>query len=117
MNISKILKKAWEFAKSPSKQIFITLFMFWMTGTGMSIWTIMITVAFVLNPIKAIFGVNSGNSKYLVNIFLAFTQFEHKNISLLMPKLVFIACNAVIFGAALYKFSSIYKLMFYNLYY
>ena len=50
--------KAWEFAKSPSKQIFITLFMFWMTGNAMSIWTIMITIAFVFNPIKSIFSVN-----------------------------------------------------------
>ena len=86
--------KAWEFGKSPSKQIFITLFMFWMTGNAMSIWTIMITIAFVLNPLKSIFGVNQ-----------AFTQFEHKKINLLGPKLLYLLFNFVILGAALYKFS------------
>jgi len=34
--------------------------MFYMTGTGLSIWTIMITCAFVMNPVKAIFAVNQG---------------------------------------------------------
>jgi hypothetical protein len=56
--IEVLENKAWEFAKSPSKQIFITLFMFWMTGTSMSIWTIMISISFVLNPLKQLFMVN-----------------------------------------------------------
>lgn len=38
----------------------MTLFMFWMTGSGLSIWTIMITVAMVMSPIKQIFTVNQG---------------------------------------------------------
>ena len=65
-----------------------------MTGNAMSIWTIMITVAFVFNPIKSIFAVNQ-----------AFTQFEHKNLNLLLPKLTYMFFNCVILGAALYKFS------------
>mmetsp|Transcript_46925 Transcript_46925/g.34356 ORF Transcript_46925/g.34356 Transcript_46925/m.34356 type:complete len:103 (+) Transcript_46925:197-505(+) len=72
----------------------MTLFMFWMTGNSMSIWTIMITVAFVMNPIKSIFTVNS-----------AFVQFENKNINLFLPKIVFILLNSVTLGAAIYKFS------------
>lgn len=72
----------------------MTLFMFWMTGTSMSIWTIMISMAFVLNPLKQIFGVNT-----------AFTPFEHKSINLLMPKLTFMFFNSVVLAAALYKFS------------
>jgi hypothetical protein len=38
----------------------MTLFMLWMTGTSMSVWTIMLTIAFVVNPIKQIFMVNQG---------------------------------------------------------
>ncbi|CDW82357.1 UNKNOWN [Stylonychia lemnae] len=86
--------KAWEFAKSPSKQIFVTLFMFYMTGTGLSIWTIMITCAFVMNPLKSIFGVNQ-----------AFVPFENKQINLLLPKLTYVFFNAVMLAGALYKFS------------
>lgn len=68
--------------------------MFWMTGTSMSIWTIMITIAFVMSPVKAIFGVNQ-----------AFIPFEHKGVNLLLPKLIYLLLNFVILGAALYKFS------------
>jgi len=60
----------------------------------MSVWTIMICVAFMLNPIKSIFAVNQ-----------AFAQFENKGIALLMPKLIFIFFNSVILAAAIYKFS------------
>lgn len=54
----------------------------------------MISVSFVINPMKQIFMVNS-----------VFTPFEHKSINLLMPKLIFILCNSLILAAALYKFS------------
>jgi len=38
----------------------MTLFMFYMIGNSLSIWTIMMTVAFVFNPIKSLFTVNQG---------------------------------------------------------
>ena len=65
-----------------------------MTGTSMSIWTIMISISFVINPLKQIFMVNQ-----------AFVPFEHKSINLLMPKLLFMLFNSLILAAALYKFS------------
>lgn len=86
--------------------------MFWMTGSSMSIWTIMICVAFLLNPLKSIFTVNQGTCtffrislRYSCSIDVAFTQFENKSINLLMPKLTYIFCNAIILAAAIYKFS------------
>jgi len=81
----------------------MTLFMFWMTGTSMSVWTIMISMAFVLNPIKQIFMVNQGRPP--VTETIAFIPFENKGINLLMPKLTFMFFNSVILLAALYKFS------------
>jgi hypothetical protein len=79
-----------------------------MTGTGLSIWTIMITCAFVMNPLKSIFGVNQGKIDIFLCFTVAFVPFENKQINLLLPKLTYIFFNAVMLAGALYKFSSTY---------
>jgi ER membrane protein complex subunit 4 len=71
------------------------LFMMWMTGSSLSIYTIMFTVQMVSGPFRAIFNVNQ-----------SFEQFEHKGLSLMLPKLLFIACNCASVCLALYKFSN-----------
>ena len=68
--------------------------MFWMSGSGISIFTIMITMQFISNPIKAMTSVNQ-----------TFTPYEHKDINLLLPKLAFVGINIGLLGMALYKFS------------
>ena len=87
-------KNAWNFAKSPTSQLPMFLFMMWMTGSSLSIYTIMFTMNFALAPFKAIFNVNQ-----------AFEQFEFKGVSLTMPKLLYIGCNLITVGLASYKFS------------
>lgn len=47
-----------------------------------------------------------GPFKGLFNTNAAFEQFEHKDLNLLMPKLVYAACNCVSIVLALYKFSN-----------
>ena len=86
--------KSWATAKSPMQSIFMTLFMFWMTGSSISIWTLMITVSFLITPVKQLFGVNQ-----------AFTPFEGK-IPLFLQKVTFVALHLVILGCAFYKFSA-----------
>lgn len=76
-------------------QLPMFLFIFWMTGSSLSIYTIMFTVQFATTPFKAIFNVNQ-----------AFEPFEHKELSLTLPKLLYIACNMVTIGLAAYKFSN-----------
>jgi len=71
------------------------LFIFWMTGTGISIYTIMFTVQLAVGPFKA-----------LANTNAAFDQFEHKDLNLMMPKMAYAACNCVTICLALYKFSN-----------
>jgi hypothetical protein len=71
------------------------LFIFWMTGSSLSIYTIMFTVSLSTAPFTALVSVNQ-----------TFEQFEHKNLNLLMPKLVFVACNCATICLALYKFSN-----------
>ena len=71
------------------------LFMYWMTGSNISIYSIMFTVQMASNPITQLFNVKN-----------SFKQFEHDRVNLLMPKLLFIACNCVTIALALYKFAN-----------
>lgn len=70
------------------------MFIFWMTGNGISIYTIMFTVNLAVGPFTALFNTNT-----------MFEQFAHKDLNLMMPKLVYAACNLVTIGLSLYKFS------------
>ena len=76
-------------------QLPMFLFMFWMTGSHLSVYTIMFTVQFATTPFKAIFNANQ-----------AFEPYEHKGLKLVLPKLLYIACNMVTIGLAAYKFSN-----------
>ena len=88
------VQQAWAFAKSPLSQLPMMMFMMWMTGTNLSIYTIMFTMQFAMSPFKAIFNANQ-----------AFEQFEFKGLSLTLPKLMYIGCNLVTVSLAAYKFS------------
>ena len=72
----------------------MTLFMFWMVGSNLSLWTIMITISFVMNPIKQLFTIEE-----------AFKQFEGK-INLFVPKLRYIGSLLVVLAVAFYRFKS-----------
>lgn len=85
-------KKAWEVAKTPSKSIFMTAFMLWMSGSGINIFSIMITMYSVMNPVKDIFNVNN-----------VFSKFEDASVNLLLPKLLYIFINCISLTIALYK--------------
>jgi len=85
-------KKAWELATSPAKSILMTMFMIWMSGNGVNIFSIMITIYTLINPTKAILGTNS-----------AFEKFEDRSGNLIVPKLIYILINVVILGIAAYK--------------
>ena len=88
-------KKAYESAKSPLGQLPMFLFMMYMMGSSLSIFTIMFTVSFAMAPFKAVFNVN-----------LFFSNFEEKGISLILPKLIYIVCNLLTIGVAAYRFGN-----------
>ena len=71
------------------------LFMFWMMGNSLSIYTIMFSMQLATSPFKQLAGVNE-----------AFKQFEHKKLNLTLPKLLYIGCALVTLCLAVYKFSS-----------
>jgi len=86
------VKKAWEVAKSPSKSIFMNLFMAWMSGTSLNIFSIMITLYSFINPVKAILGTQA-----------IFSRFEDPAHNLILAKLIYIAINLFMVSVAIYK--------------
>ena len=76
--------KAWELARSPAAQLPMMMFMMWMSGNGVQIFSIMITFTSILNPLKAIMA--SGAT---------FARFADTGVDTQMPRLAFVALNAV----------------------
>jgi len=86
------IKKAWEQATAPGKGIFMQAFMLWMAGSGVNIFSIMITVYAIINPAKAIMSTNS-----------AFARFSDVKKGMFEVKAVFILLNLLSMAVAIYK--------------
>ena len=83
---------AWGFAKSPAGQLPMVCFMMWMAGSGVQIFSIMITLTNVASPVRAI--ISSG---------AAFKRFEEPGVDALLPRLLFCAVHCCTLLFALYK--------------
>jgi ER membrane protein complex subunit 4 len=88
------LKRRWAFdmATQPGKQMFMTMFMMWMAGSGVHIFSIMIVGMAVWTPIKAVTQVQT-----------YFQAVQSDNLDLTQAKLIYIALNLAGLGVALYK--------------
>jgi len=86
-------KKAWEIATSPAKSILFTVFMLWMSGSGVHIFSLMAVILNFMTPIKGILSTNA-----------VFAKFD--DVSLFFQKLVYILLNGVILACTLYKCST-----------
>ncbi|ORY38853.1 DUF1077-domain-containing protein [Rhizoclosmatium globosum] len=99
------LKKSWETAIAPLKQVPMQGFMLYMSGNSVQIYSIMVTVMLFMNSFNAILGTNH-----------AFKRFEStssgtdkkppSNANLIFPKIVYILAQCVLFGLGVYKCSS-----------
>eukprot|EP00004_Rigifila_ramosa_P012515 TRINITY_DN2708_c0_g1_i1.p2 TRINITY_DN2708_c0_g1~~TRINITY_DN2708_c0_g1_i1.p2 ORF type:complete len:107 (-),score=26.55 TRINITY_DN2708_c0_g1_i1:25-345(-) len=76
--------------------MFMNLFMLWMAGNSVQIFSIMITVMAIFSPVKAIFGISS-----------AFARFEGAKVDLRLPKLAYLGLNCVAAGAGLWKLAAL----------
>lgn len=50
-----------EIGLAPGKSLFMTAFMMYMSGSGVQIFSIMITAMALLNPLKNLFGISAGS--------------------------------------------------------
>mmetsp|Transcript_5733 Transcript_5733/g.11748 ORF Transcript_5733/g.11748 Transcript_5733/m.11748 type:complete len:188 (+) Transcript_5733:259-822(+) len=84
-------KQMMAIGQGPGKQLFMTGFMLWMSGSGLNIFSIMMTGMALWNPIKSLLSINT-----------TFTPFRDVD-GLLQAKLMFIVLNGVGLSFALYK--------------
>lgn len=73
------VQKSWELAKSPFKQLLMTAFMLYMSGSAIQIFSIMMLIMSFIQPIRAIFNVKE-----------TFQFLEDKKIDVSLQKIVYI---------------------------
>ncbi|KAI3631767.1 hypothetical protein MIR68_010240 [Amoeboaphelidium protococcarum] len=79
------LKRARDLATSPLKTLPMNFFMLWMAGSGVQIFSVMITTMMLYNPLKALFGI--------AEVFKPFQVAEDKDSSLLLSRLLYVLCQ------------------------
>ncbi|GBG32475.1 ER membrane protein complex subunit 4 [Hondaea fermentalgiana] len=84
-------KRMMAHGQSPGKNLLMTGFMLWMSGSGLNIFSIMMTGMALWNPIKSLVSLNSS--------FAPFRDTE----GLMQAKLMFVFLNGVGLSFALYK--------------
>ncbi|KAL0092006.1 hypothetical protein J3Q64DRAFT_1726504 [Phycomyces blakesleeanus] len=96
------VKRAWDVAMSPAKNIPMNAIMIYMSGNGVQIFSVMITFMLFFQPAKAIMTLNQ-----------TFERFESKGAAakrpeadLLLPKLTYIGLQLVIILLGVYKINN-----------
>ncbi|QIX00210.1 hypothetical protein AMS68_005727 [Peltaster fructicola] len=88
------LKKAWEVALAPAKQLPMNAIGMYMTGNSLQIFSIMMVFMLFKGPITAVMNINNTFSRF---------ESESKKQELLLVKLAFIATNALALGLGIWK--------------
>lgn len=88
------LKKAWELALAPAKQLPMNAIGMYMSGNSLQIFSIMMVFMLFKGPVQAILGMNN-----------VFSRFETPGIKtqLLGVKAVFVAMNLLAMGLGIWK--------------
>jgi len=85
-------KAAMNLAMGPGKQMGMNMFMMYMSGKSLTIWTMNMLSSLLTGPITA-----------LSNVTKTFKKFESEGVDLTKEKLVFLGLNLVGLGMGLYK--------------
>ncbi|OLL24242.1 ER membrane protein complex subunit 4 isoform B [Neolecta irregularis DAH-3] len=91
------VKKAWEIAIAPAKQLPMTAFMMYMSGNTVQIFSMMMTFMMFFNPVQA-----------LTTVSAHFSPLQDKNTRtrLILPRLVFILLQVAGIGLGVWKAAS-----------
>jgi ER membrane protein complex subunit 4 len=88
------LKKAWEIALAPIKQLPMTAFMMYMSGNGLQIFSIIMVVMAFKNPIIGLISVNTAFAKF---------ESEGNRSALLSVKVAYVAMQFVALALGVWK--------------
>ena len=58
------VKKSWEVALAPAKQLPMNAIMMYMSGNSLQIFSVMMVYMLFQNPVKALFGINQAFSRF-----------------------------------------------------
>ena len=88
------LKKAWEVALAPVKQLPMTAIMMYMSGNSLQIFSIMMVVMAFKNPLMGLMATNQ-----------AFERFESEGTrgNLGVVKLAYVACQVIALALGIWK--------------
>lgn len=89
------VRKAWEIATSPAKNIPMNLIMSYMTGNSLQMIPIMMTLMLFWNPLRAIFTETGVAFQDLSN--------ERNSTDMIMPRVVFVLCHLANTGIGVWK--------------
>eukprot|EP01083_Nonionella_stella_P089374 249380_1 len=92
----KIYQSAMATGTGPAKQIFMTALMLWMSGSSITIFTIMMVGMSVYQPIQALLGVGK-----------VFERYEGTDVNIIVPKMAFCGIQCVVLGMAMYKLNTL----------
>ena len=95
--ITLIKKRAMDLAMSPGKQLGMNVFMMYMSGRQLNMWTITMVVGGLVNPLTALFNTNKQFKKF---------EDPEGKVDLLMAKLVWLLVNCVGLCMGLYKMNT-----------
>lgn len=87
-----LLQQAWNTATSPMSSIFMNIFMFWMMGSSVHIFTLVFMFSILYNSVKTIGGTDE-----------VFKKYEAVKDAVTFYKLIYIALNGVVLAFGLYK--------------
>ena len=91
------LRKAWEVARAGFGQGMFMAFMLWMSGSSLQIFSIMMTAFAVMQPLRALFAVNT-----------VFTPFKDLDATVLVAqKMLYCAINVFFLGIGIWKCSTL----------
>jgi len=98
-------KRAWDFAISPAKSLPMQAFMLYMSGGGVQIFSMGIVFMLLLNPFKAIAGINAAFAPFAPSPSPNDkTPPDAKSLTVLpLQKVVYLLCNILTLAVGLWK--------------
>ena len=99
-----VYQSAMNTALAPGKQLLMTGFMLWMSGNTLQIFSIMMLGMALYQPLQRMLNVQAEFARYTSTA--ANGSGAGSGVNLLLPQLVFVACNLAGVGLALYKCQS-----------
>lgn len=88
------LKKAWEIALAPAKQLPMNAIGMYMTGNSLQIFSIMMVFMLFKGPIQALLGIQGTFARF---------ESEGKRQEMWMVKAAFVGCNLLALGLGVWK--------------